>query len=220
MDARDRLVAKRAAESLGARLRRLRKERRLTQTELVERAGINQGFLSAIERDKSEPSRRTINALAVALSVPAAVIIGSGAEHDAPQPLETGELPLFGSIPAGKPSESQEQLEMFPVLRHLWASDRYCLKLSMDSMEPTLKPDDIVLVSYRPDVNPVHVQGRICACLVDGCPTLKRISVEDRSAGRLILLRGDNPAVPPIMVDPETDFSIQGVVVKLVARDL
>ncbi len=216
----DQLVARRAGESLGQRVRRIRKERRLTQHELVESAGINQGFLSAIERGKSEPSKRTINALAVALSVPAAVLIGGGFEHDAPQPLETNELPLFGSIPAGKPSESQEQLEMFPVLRHLWAADRYCLRLNMDSMEPTLKPGDIVLVSYRPDVNPVHVQGRICACLVDGAPTLKRISVEDRAAGRTIILRGDNPAIPPLMVDPETEFSIQGVVVKLVARDL
>ena len=41
----------------------------------------------------------------------------------------------------------QEQLEMFPVLRHQWSEDYYCLKLSYDSMEPTLKPGDIVLTS-------------------------------------------------------------------------
>ena len=163
---------------------------------------------------------RTLDALAVALDVPQGVLVGAGSEHDAPQPLETMDLPLLGSIPAGKPSQSQAQLEMFPVLRHLWAADRYCLKLSFDSMEPTLKPNDIVLVHYRPDADPEHVQGRICACLIDGNSTLKRVSVEHRSQGSVVILRGDNPTAPPIIVDEQSEFSIQGVVVKLVSRDL
>lgn len=214
------IVARRSRESIGQRIRRVRRQLRLTQAELVERAGMNQGYLSAIENDKRTPRKRTIQALAVALDVPPAVLVGAGPEHDAPQPLETAELPLFGSIPAGKPSQSQDQLEMFPVLRHLWAADRYCLRLSLDSMEPTLKPADIVLVQYRPDVDPVHVQGRICACLVEGNPTMKRVSVEDRAGTRTIILRGDNPASPPMIVDRDADFSIQGIVVKLVSRDL
>lgn len=214
------IVRRRSHETLGQRVRRIRRQRHLTQDELVERAGLNQGYLSAIERDRRHPSERTVDALAIALDVPPAVLIGGSVDHDAPQPLETGELPLFGSIPAGKPSQSQEQLEMFPVLRHLWTPDRYCLRLSFDSMEPTLKPGDIVLVQYRPDVDPVHIQGRICACLVEGNPALKRISVEDRAGRRTIILRGDNPATPPIIVDRDVGFSIQGIVIKLVSRDL
>jgi len=189
--------------------------------ELAKAAGINQGYLSQVERGKQRPSNSTVNALAVALNVPPAVLIGDGDVHDAPQPLETRELPVFGSIPAGPPAQSQEQLEMFPVLRHLWGPDRYCLKLEFDSMEPTLKPGDIILVHYRPDVNPEHVQGRICACLVDGQPTLKRVSVEQRSGERLVVLRGDNPAVSPMVVDPaQQEFSIQGIAVCLVSRNL
>ncbi len=220
MAAHDTAVLRRAGETLGARVRRLRKRRRWTQAQLVARARINQGYLSAIERDRRYPSDRTIDALSVALDVPQAVLIGAGDDHDSPQPLETSNLPLFGSIPAGKPSESQEQLEMFPVLRHLWREDRYCLRLTFDSMEPTLKPDDIVMVHYRPDVDPVHVQGRICACLLDGQPTLKRVTVVDQGDDRVVLLRGDNPAISPIVVNAESQLSIQGVVVRLVSRDL
>lgn len=109
---------------------------------------------------------------------------------------------------------------MFPVLRHMWGEDRYCLKLTFDSMEPTLKPGDIVLVHYRPDVDPVHIQGRVCACLVDGRPTLKRVTVELRNGEKVILLRGDNPLVPPLLIDSTHDFSIQGVVIRLVSREL
>lgn len=215
-----RPIALRAAESLGQRLRRRRKQLDLRQVELARAANINQGYLSEIERDRRRPSQRTIQALAVALDVPDAVLIGAGRDHDAPQLLETRNLPLLGSIPAGPPAESQEQLEMFPVLRHLWHPDHYCLKLSFDSMEPTLKPGDIVLVHYRPDVDPEHVQGKICACLIDGQPTLKRPTVEYQNNQRIIILRGDNPQTPPQVIDDSRDFSIQGVVVKLVGRDL
>ena len=109
---------------------------------------------------------------------------------------------------------------MFPVLRHQWSPEHYCLRLAFESMEPTLKPGDIVLVHYRPDVEPEHVQGRICACLIDGQPTLKRVTVEWRDGRRLILLRGDNPRSSPILVDASSDFSIQGIVIRLVSREL
>ncbi|MBI4718456.1 MAG: LexA family transcriptional regulator [Planctomycetes bacterium] len=214
------LIAERAAESVGARLRRLRKERGLSQAELAAGANVNQGYLSAIERGLANPRRRTIDALAVALNLPQGVLIGGGGAHDNPQPLETRPLPLLGSIPAGPPAESQEQLEMFPVLRHQWSPDYYCLRLSFDSMEPTLKPGDIVLVHYRPHVDPEHVQGRICACLVDGQPTLKRVSVEWREGEPLVILRGDNPRTAPILIDCSRELSIQGIVMRLVGREL
>ena len=210
----------RAGEAIGGRIRRRRKELGLTQAGLASLAGVNQGFISQIERGEANARPRTVDALSVALNLPQGVLIGGGADHDTPQPLETREVPLFGSIPAGPPSESQEQLEMFPVLRHQWSPDYFCLRLSFDSMEPTLKPGDIVLVHYRPDVEPEHVQGRICACLVDGQPTLKRVSVEHQNGRRIVILRGDNPQVAPRVIDASQEFSIQGTVVRLVCRDL
>ena len=216
----DPLIQTRAAEGLGQRVRRRRKMLRLSQTELAQRAGINQGYLSEIERGKRRPSKHTLNALAVALDLPQAVLIGAGIEHDNPQPLEIRHLPMFGSVPAGPPADSQEQLQLFPVLRHMWAEDHYCLRLTFDSMEPTLKPGDIVLVHFRPDVDPTLVQGRICACLVDGLPTLKRVSVDLRGERRVVVLRGDNPAIEPLILDESRDFSIQGVVTTLVSREL
>jgi len=214
------IIDAREQGSIGDRIRERRKGLRMSQVDLAEAAGINQGYLSQIETGRASPRKMTIDALAVALNLPQGVLIGGGNDHDAPQPLETRELPLFGSIPAGPPSESQEQLEMFPVLRHQWTPECFCLRLSFDSMEPTLKPGDIVLVQYRPDVEPEHVQGRVCACLVDGEPTLKRVSVEWRDGNRLIILRGDNPRSDPILVDATRDFAIQGVVVRLVCREL
>jgi transcriptional regulator with XRE-family HTH domain len=207
---------------IGRRIRHYRQRLNLTQTELARRANVNQGFLSEIERGRRKPSPSSLKAIAVVLDVPPAVLIGEGPDHDTPQPLVTRDLPLLETIPAGPPAngDADQQMEMFPVLRHLWAEDRYCLRLSFDSMEPTLKPGDIVLVQYRPGVNPQHVQGRICACLCEGVPKLQRVYVERQSDALLIVLRGDNPEISPTLVDPAGDFSIQGVVTHLVSRTL
>lgn len=206
--------------TVGERIRQLRHRRGWTQMQLSSEANVNQGYLSAIERSHRAPRAGTLKAIAIALDIPEAILLGEGEGHDAPRALDTRELPLFGSIPNGPPAESQEQLEMFPVLRHLWHTDRYCLRCEFDSMEPTLKRGDLILVEYRPGVSPEFVQGKICACLVDGLPTLKRVSVEYRDAEILVILRGDNPASPPIVVDQSRDFSIQGVAVCLVSREL
>ncbi|MEK6642981.1 MAG: XRE family transcriptional regulator [Planctomycetota bacterium] len=212
---------RRSGESaVGARIRRIRRDSNLTQSQLAKKANVNQGYLSSIERGDRVAGAGMIRAIAVALGVPEAVLLGAGEGHDAPQALETRELPLFGTIPNGPPGESQEQLEMFPVLRHLWRPDRYCLRCEFDSMEPTLKRGDIILVDYRPGVEPEFVQGRICACLVDGRPTLKRVSVERRSEDRMVILRGDNPSTPPSVIDGSREFTIQGVAVCLVSREL
>ncbi len=220
MSTAGRKIQRRTKETIGDRIRRRRKELTLTQAQLAATASVNQGYISEIERNLVQPRRRTLDALAVALNLPHGVLVGGGTDHDNPQPLETRQLPLFGRIPAGPPSQSQEQLEMFPVLRHQWSADFFCLRLSYDSMEPTLKPGDIVLVHYRPDVEPEHVQGRVCACLLEGEPTLKRVFVEWRDGERFVILRGDNPRVAPILLDAARDFSIQGIVMRLVSREL
>lgn len=214
------LIDLRGRQELGERVRLRRQELGLNQTELASVAGISQGYLSAVEHGRRRPSPARLRDLSAALGLPEAVLIGAGAAHDNPQPLETRDLPLYGSIPAGPPSQTQESVDAWPVLRHLWSPDHYCLRLSFDSMEPTLKPGDVVLVRYSPEVHPLHVQGKICACLVGGQPTLKRVNVEKRGGVDTVVLRGDNPEVAPIVIGEEHDFSIQGMVIRLVSRDL
>jgi transcriptional regulator with XRE-family HTH domain len=215
-----RMEANGEMDGVGARIRGLRVQQGITQCGLAARANINQGYLSSIERGERIPGRDALRTIAIALGVPESVLLGEGDGHDAPQRLDTRGLPLFGTIPNGPPADSQEQLEMFPVLRHLWRPDRYCLRCEFDSMEPTLKRGDIILVDYRPGVDPEFVQGKICACLVEGRSTLKRVSVEQQGRGRLIILRGDNPSAPPMVIDESREFDIQGVAVCLVSREL
>lgn len=56
-------------EVLGARLRRLRKLRGLTLTELAAEAGVSPQYLSEVERGRKEPSSEMIAAISGALGL-------------------------------------------------------------------------------------------------------------------------------------------------------
>jgi transcriptional regulator with XRE-family HTH domain len=55
--------------SLGTKLRAVRDERNLSQSELAQRSGLSSNAISLIERDKNSPSVATLQSLAAALNV-------------------------------------------------------------------------------------------------------------------------------------------------------
>jgi transcriptional regulator with XRE-family HTH domain len=57
---------------VGAQIRRRRRDRSLTLTQVAEATGLNVGYLSQVENDKASPSLETLAALAEALDVPIA----------------------------------------------------------------------------------------------------------------------------------------------------
>jgi transcriptional regulator with XRE-family HTH domain len=65
-------------ETLGARLRRLRKRRDLTLQALSDATGLSVGMLSQIERDVSSPSIRSLQRLSDALEVPIGWFFSAG----------------------------------------------------------------------------------------------------------------------------------------------
>lgn len=61
-----------ALESLGARVRALRTEKRMTLQELSARSEVSVGMLSNIERGQTSPSLKTLERMRLALGVPVA----------------------------------------------------------------------------------------------------------------------------------------------------
>ena len=72
---RSERAAIRGKETLGARIKRLRKEQRLSQAELAQRAGISRVSLARIETGIHSPRLKTLNALADALHLPLAQLL-------------------------------------------------------------------------------------------------------------------------------------------------
>lgn len=56
-------------------LKRLRQERRLTQEELADLAGLNRNYVGMIERQENAATVDTLEALAKALQVPAVQLL-------------------------------------------------------------------------------------------------------------------------------------------------
>lgn len=77
---------------LGQEIRRLRKERRLSQNELADRANLSRNFISMLERGERAISVMTILDIADALGVePAALFAG----YSPPRPEDEATPPRF-----------------------------------------------------------------------------------------------------------------------------
>ena len=62
-------------EQFGANLRRVRRQRRLTQEELAHRVGMDVSYLSELENGRKEPCLRKMKEVSQALGVPLAQLL-------------------------------------------------------------------------------------------------------------------------------------------------
>jgi transcriptional regulator with XRE-family HTH domain len=67
---------------LGRRIRELRKERRMSQTELAEKAGVALMTISRLERGEHDPHTRTLWQIARGLGVPLLELMSSAGYSD------------------------------------------------------------------------------------------------------------------------------------------
>jgi transcriptional regulator with XRE-family HTH domain len=90
-------------EGLGARLKRFRQQKELTQAELARRAGVSPAYLSELESGAGRrPSGRVLLALADALGVTVADLLGRGIKPAEPKSLPPGleEFATQANLPA------------------------------------------------------------------------------------------------------------------------
>lgn len=71
-----RFIYKERKETFGQRLRRIRKEKKLTQVALANKSGIDQHFISNYEVEKTVPSLPTLEWFCKALDVTATELLG------------------------------------------------------------------------------------------------------------------------------------------------
>lgn len=125
-----------------------------------------------------------------------------------PQTRATREIPLFGTIPAGRPSaneaQADEQVLIDPALFRLRPREEaFSLRVRGDSMEGAgILDGDLVILACR-EPKPRDIVG----ALVDGESTLKRLVFQH---GKPVLL-AENPRYSPIVATEE--LLIQGVYV-------
>ena len=130
------------------------------------------------------------------------------------QKVRITDIPIYGQIPAGMSTLTEQTVEGHISLdtrsANISKSGRtFALRVRGDSMiDAHIVDGDIVILEDRKDVQ----SGDIVAALIDGETTLKRYVVEH---GRPYL-KAENPRYPNLK--PARELRIQGVMVSLVRK--
>jgi repressor LexA len=124
------------------------------------------------------------------------------------------DVPIYGQIPAGMATLTEEDIEGHVSLDHHSANvskshGTFALRVRGDSMIGAhILDGDIVILEQSKEVH----NGDIVAALIDGETTLKRYVVD---RGRPFL-KAENPRYPNLI--PARELKIQGVMVSLVRK--
>ena len=130
------------------------------------------------------------------------------------QKIRIHDVPIYGQIPAGMASLTEQDIEGHVSLDHHSANvskthGTFALRVRGDSMIGAhILDGDLVILEQSKEVH----NGDIVAALIDGETTLKRYVVD---RGRPYL-KAENPRYPDLI--PAQELKIQGVMVSLVRK--
>lgn len=179
--------------TFGERLRRARKEKKLTQKELALKINAKHNSISNWENDQNMPDPDTIQNLCWALGVQPNYFFS--VENSLPAnliPFPTmGKVPLIGAIACGAPVLAQEHIEDYVDMpSHIHAD--FALTCKGDSMiNARIFDGDVVYIRQQDTVE----NGQIAAVLIDNEATLKRVRLFDDH----IALEPENPQYRPLV---------------------
>lgn len=155
------------------RLRKLRRERNLTQTELANSLNVSNGTIAMWETEKRQPDLDMVSKIASFFNVSVDYLMGREQKVDnnvAGVQLErqTVRIPVYGTIPAGVPIEMIEDsyIEDYEdisadLLRG--GNTYFALRVRGDSMLPKFESGDILILKQTEDCE----SGAYCAVSIN-----------------------------------------------------
>ena len=186
-------------------LKKLRKEKKITQEELSKIIGVERSSIGKYESSGVIPSVDVLNKIADYFNVSVDYLLGRSNAPANPidpfsfsniQPVKKHRIPLLGEIACGEPIFADEDFEGF-IESDIEAD--FALRCNGDSMTGARIMDgDIVLIKKQDMVE----NGEIAAVIIENEATLKRVYYYPKD-GKLIL-NPENPAYAPLVyVDEE-----------------
>lgn len=173
------------------RVKELRKQKNLTQEELGKVLDIQKAAISKYENGRAEPSTEVLKKMSSLFGVSIDYLLGNSPDTDLDPDSGRGvRIPVLGRVVAGIPLDAIEEVIDYEEIPKSMAAtgDYFALQVKGDSMLPTLKDGDVVIVKKQPTVN----SGDIAIILVNGNEATVK-EVKESPAG--ITLIGHNVAV-------------------------
>jgi transcriptional regulator with XRE-family HTH domain len=204
---------------LGRQIRDKRRRLRLSQRSLADKSGVSQKTISQIERGEVTARGGTVDVLASVLGAPPSSLFGPAEALRSDSMSMDSKVPIYSRIPNRTPNLENE-LETYPIPRHLYSDARYCLRCDYDSMSPTVQPGDVLLLEHRNDADAAAVQGRICICVLLSGPVLGRPHLDGDGETKVVTVHADNPRVQAITMLAGSEFSVHSVAIAIVNRQI
>lgn len=189
----------------GDRLKSLREEKKLTQTDLAINFNISDSAINRYEKGLRNPDYDLLAKLSSFFNVSVDYLLGISdvRKSELPQnaiiPDEHITVPLLGTIRAGEPLYAEVNVVGYaPVPKFLITSGEYFyLKVVGDSMNlDNILDGGYVLVRRQEEVE----NGEIAVVLVDGEEaTIKRFYKNDGSV--TLMPKSNNPVHQPLLID-------------------
>lgn len=209
---------------MSEKLVKLRTEKELTQQDIARIAGVSDKAVSSWETEARSPKLGSIQKICEHFNLDLKAFIDEGNDEynpsaklpkDAIPYTPSHKAPIVGSIPAGYPVLTLEDIEGYADIPYSDEENYFFLRVSGDSMEPKISTGDLVLIRKQNYAD----NGQIVAARVNGDEaTLKRY----KQQGSTILLLPENPAYNPYVVsirEFETGYAqIIGVAIELRRR--
>ena len=189
---------------VGRRIAELRRERGYKQEELAEMALVSRITLARYETGTIEPGAFALSRIADALGVSADELLCRTDKLPPFIQMTRNTVPVVGSIACGTPITAEQNIDGYADLPDGVHAD-FALRCIGDSMAPTFRDGDIVLIRQQPEVE----NGQIAAVGINGEATLKHVYINDNG----ILLVADNPKYQPIQLSESNSVVIYGLAI-------
>lgn len=206
------------SNTIGDRLKQLREERGLTQTEVASKIGVTKQSLYKYENGIIEniPVDK-IEALATYYDVSPSLIMGwsenlrKARNIIMHRPIK--HIPILGRIACGQPILAEENYDGFISIDPAMGDSDFSIYADGDSMiDADIYDGDLVFIKQTPNVE----NGAIAAVLIDDTATLKRFYKQDDR----IILQPENKNYNPIIIteNDNKNISILGEMVGVYSR--
>lgn len=193
------------ADFFSTNLKFLREKKGLSQNKLARIIGVNQTTIARWEDDNRVPTIDNAIDVAKALDIPLPILLGKDLRFDNAEIVELDsniiKIPVFGTIKAGTPIESQSDIIEYIDIPSNWTRGGkkfYGLKISGDSMFPKYNENDIVIFEQTNDIELYN--GKDCAVMINGTEsTFKNLLINEQG----IVLQPYNTAYDIMMFSKE-----------------
>ncbi|HFU6611239.1 TPA: LexA family protein [Bacillus paranthracis] len=211
---------------IGENIKRLRKEKKMSQKTLAELLEVKPTSVSAWEVGRNEPLMNNIDKMSRIFQVPKSEIIGDEINKKAIQNMiiqtdndtqnsDMVRLPIVGRISCGNGALAYQDIEGYEDTPRSWMNggEYFYLRARGDSMiNARIFDGDLLYIRKQNDIE----NGEIAAVNIDGEAYLKRVYKQNDS----LVLQSENPQYPPIICAPGECSHIQiiGKLMKLVVK--